>query len=142
MVEILVVIAIMVILAAVSFTGFTDYVHRQEYRVAVQEVFEATREARQETLGAEGDANYGVYFATDSVTIFSGDTYNASDPNNDVRSIYGATIDTNFSGGVDEVSFARLSGLPSTSGTVTVTDSWSGEDRTISISGAGLIEQP
>ncbi|HCC04762.1 TPA: hypothetical protein DEP58_00470 [Patescibacteria group bacterium] len=120
--EVLVVIALLLILSALSIGGFRTFAVRSGQAAVSQTVLGALKEAHAKTLASLDDTTYGVHFESSSVTIFQGGTYTASSTENSVRELPTRTSITNVSltGGSTDVVFARLTGTASSVGTVTV----------------------
>lgn len=139
--EILVVIGIILLLSAIAVVTFRNLELSSSHRSVTQEVFSTLTDARNRSIASESDTVYGVHFETDSVTLFEGDTYTQSDPDN---------LRINFTGGVyatssligtnTDVVFRRLTGFPTATGTLLIMRSDGVATKTIIIHGSGLIE--
>lgn len=143
LIELLFVIAIILILSAVTIEGFQMFASRAKHTEGAHVVLGALQEAHARTLASEGDTSYGVHFGAGSAVIFSGTTYIAGDVTNDVRTLPAQTSITNtsLSGGGNEVYFARLSGDATPTGTVTVSSTRdAAASSTIIIYRTGLSE--
>lgn len=143
LIELLVVIAIILIISLISVVGFQSFARRSELMTINHVVLGAVKEAQAKTLASLDDTVYGVHFETSQVTIFEGNTYDASDVDNDVRSFPARTSITNISlsGGGTDIVFERLTGKASSSGTVTTTAvSDVSTSQTITIYQSGLSE--
>jgi len=119
--EILVAITIAVILFAITVSGFVGLREQSDIAIVVDDSISFLQEARAKTLSSDNAAQYGVHFETNTFVLFSGDTYNASDPGNKVRNL-SASVEISaysFAGGGAEVVFKRLTGETSENGTVT-----------------------
>ena len=81
------------------------------------------------------DGMWGVYATTSQVIVFQGASYAARDTNYDEVT----TIpDTMVLGGLPEVVFSQLTGLPDTTGTMTIASPDGGE-RTVTITNEGVV---
>jgi len=119
--EVLIVIALTMILTAISIAGLREFSHNSGHKSAAYVVLGALEEAQARTLASDNDVAYGVHFETTMVVIFEGTSYIAGDSDNDERTLPVRTSITNISlGGGSEVFFERLSGNASPTGTVTV----------------------
>ncbi len=138
--EILIIVAVLGIIFAIVIPQFTKTRELQVLKNGTEEIVTSIDKARVETLSSLNSSSYGVHFQSDKIVIFKGTSYSAGDVNNETISITTPASITNVTfGGVSSVSgdmyFARLSGAPSTTGTVTVaTSSYS---KTITISATG-----
>lgn len=134
--ELLVVIALIFIIATFVFTAFTNYGNEQMFKATVVEVASAIKEARLKTLSAETDTQLGIHFESSALVVFEGVTYNAASPTNKIISLPNITINTTLT----DVVFARLTGLPSANGTITLEDNRSNSTSVITITASGLVE--
>lgn len=144
LVEILVVIAIIVLILLVVLPPFSSIKEGQVLDNAVENVISALNKARTQTLSSLESSEYGVHFESDQIVIFKGKVYSAADPDNESVEITSpATISDVTLGGVSgpegELYFARLSGVPDKSGTVTV--SVAGNSKIITISSTGTVSK-
>jgi Tfp pilus assembly protein FimT len=137
----LVVIAVLGLIIAVFIPQFTKSRELQVLKSGVGDSLSSIDKARSETLSSLNSSSYGVHFQSDKVIIFKGTIFSADDANNEtINIITPASISNVTLGGVSSTSgniyFNRLSGMPSTTGTVTVsTTSYS---RIITISATGI----
>jgi prepilin-type N-terminal cleavage/methylation domain-containing protein len=141
LIEIIVVIAIIFIITAFSVTAFRSLYRVSGERVAVQEVADALREAKNKSIASKDDSTYGVHIDTSSVTRFKGDAYVLGHASNTVYTFEAGAFATGtlVETGVDII-FARLTGMPSATGTIYFFDSDSTSSSTVTIGSTGLIE--
>jgi len=141
-IEILVVIAIILILAAVAVVTFKNLDTTSSHRVVTQEVYSTLTEAHNNSIASTDDSVYGVHFETDLITLFEGDTYNASDSTNKEFVFTGGVYATSslITNSVDIV-FKRLTGFPTATGALHIVRSDGSATSTITIHGTGLIEK-
>jgi prepilin-type N-terminal cleavage/methylation domain-containing protein len=141
LVEILLTISILAMITAVSLSAFRSVYRSSGARVAAQEVADAFRESRNNTLSSKNDTVYGVYVGTSSVTRFVGDTYTFGNASNTVYTFEaGATATgTLVSNGVSVI-FGRLTGVPNATGTILIRDIDDQNTATITVENTGLIQ--
>jgi Tfp pilus assembly protein FimT len=145
--EILITIAILAVVTAVTFTAFVNTYKYHALDKAEATVMSMLNQARTYTLASQNAASYGVHIATSTVTLFYGAAYAANEPSNEVvqldRRVYVAT--TTLNGGGSNIVFSRLTGMTTNYGTITLglvstsTDSTS-TTTTIRIHQTGIIE--
>lgn len=140
LIELLVVMVLISILAVISFQGFLNYANEQQFDANVVEVRSQLKEARTSTLAAEGNQRYGVAFGQSTTTVFVGQTYVPGDPENELTEFNWLTITPDLTDGATSVSFTRLTGVPSATGTLLFTNTRSGATSTVTIYGTGIIE--
>ena len=119
--EIIVSVAILGVVSAMLvsvFSGFRSAGYMVDTETHIIGIF---RDARSKTLGSKDNVTYGVHFETTKVELFSGSTYG----------VPGTTVETYMlpvgvrisnialANGGSNIIFARLTGTPSTSGTIT-----------------------
>lgn len=141
LIEVLGVLSILVLLATFLWSGMRSYADRQAFSVVIVDVKDGLLEARQQTIASDSDTVYGFHVSSTAVALFSGSVFVENDPANivfDLPQTVSAT--TSFSGGTQSVTFARLSGEASATGTLTLYHSRSDSYATITIRATGLIE--
>lgn len=141
LVEILVVLAIMGVLAAVTFAGMSQYGQRQQYQQFVGEVQNGFTETRAKTIAAFGNTAHGVYVGSTTIEFFPGTIPVPGSSDNSILTIP-AYIDVTptLTGAATAVTFARLTGVPDVTGTVTLTDTRTLTTTVLTISESGLVQ--
>ncbi|MES2315660.1 MAG: GspH/FimT family pseudopilin [Patescibacteria group bacterium] len=142
--EIMIVLGIIVILAAIIIPQFSSTRQNQLLKSATTDILSALDKARSQTLASVNSSEYGVHFQSDRVIIFAGTTYSAGASGNETITIITPASISNVSlGGVSgssgDMYFNRLSGAPNTTGTVTVSNSSMSKIITISATGAASL---
>jgi prepilin-type N-terminal cleavage/methylation domain-containing protein len=133
-IEVIVVVAIVAILVAVTLPQFSKMRENQAIKNAVADTVSVLNKARSYTLASVESSEYGVHFQSDKVIIFKGTTYSTGIETVDI--ITPATISTiSLSGGGSDVYFSRLSGAPSKTGTITISSTNFSKVITISATG-------
>jgi hypothetical protein len=113
----------------------------QALKNAVSDILSSLNKAQSQTLASVNSSSYGVHFQADKVIIFKGTVFSTGDANNETIGLTSpASISNVTLGGVSSTSgdmyFNRLSGAPSTTGTITVsTTSYS---KIITVSATGV----
>lgn len=144
LIELLVVIAVLGIIFSVVIPQFSKTRELQVLKNGVEDVLSSIGKARGETLASLNSSEYGVHFQADKVIIFKGKVFIADAPDNEIISIISpASISNVTFGGVSSASgdiyFNRLSGLPSDTGTITISTSSFSKIITISATGASSV---
>lgn len=140
--ELLVSMAILLVLVAVTLTGIRDYARMQQHTRLVEEVGHQINLARQQTLASKDDTVYGVYVGPDTVEVFAGATPVAGAAENTILDLSAVSqvVTSNFSDGNSYVVFERLTGAASTAGTITIADNEIVRTTIYTIHSSGLIE--
>ena len=122
LIEIAIVIVIMMFILGIILSAFITVGPNKALDGDTQTVKATLEEARELTLSAKGDTQYGVHLETNHVMLFKGAVYSPSDPTNEV---VGLNNKVNISaitlqGGGSEVIFDRLTGATQEPGTTTL----------------------
>lgn len=118
LIELIVVVAIVMILAAVVTTSFSQFRNNKVLDTGVENALSLLAKARGNTLASKNALQYGVHFESAQMILFQGTTYSAGDSNNEVAALDSAL---EISSGTLNVVFQRLTGKTDQGGAVTVT---------------------
>lgn len=140
LVEILVVLAIFAVLAGITIAGFQNYARYQNFDQEVVAVQATIADTKVQARSSENGEAHGVKVASNSITVFSGDAYNAIDPDNVTYTFDAITLTPSLTGGTDEIIFANLTGLPSATGTILMDGTYYSATRTVEVTGTGVIQ--
>ena len=141
LIELLVVFAIFGIITALLLQGFARYAYRQAHLQFVSEVHDELVEARTQTIASLGDTTYGMYIGANTIEFFSGSVPTPGDSANTIITIPAqTTVIPSFSSGLSYMTFERLTGAASTSGTIQIVDARSVATSVLTITAAGLVE--
>jgi Tfp pilus assembly protein FimT len=142
--EILVVLAILGIIFAIVIPQFSKGREQAVLKSAVADTLSSIDKARAETLGSLDSSSYGVHFELDKVIIFKGTVYSPGDSHNEIVDIVAPATISNvtlngISGTSGEFYFNRLSGVPSKTGTLTLSSVSYSKIITVSATGAASV---
>jgi prepilin-type N-terminal cleavage/methylation domain-containing protein len=129
--EVLLSITLVSALLIISTITYYPLMLRNELTVAVNQTTEALARASFLASGAQSDSEWGVKLQTGSATVFKGTSYSESDLYNEVYSI---AQNVSFSG-LTEIVFSKMTGLPQSTGTITLTSSIGSKNVTINSKG-------
>jgi prepilin-type N-terminal cleavage/methylation domain-containing protein len=141
-IEIIIVLAIIAILTAgvvISFSGFREI---NELNKETERMMTLILLARSKTISSEESFQYGIHFATSSVTIFRGTIFSAGDPNNLKTDLSPAVeiFQINLNGGSEAV-FQKITGKTENYGTVSLRlKSDFSKTKNINIKSSGMID--
>lgn len=102
-------------------------------------------EARSLTLSSKNADQFGVHFATSSITLFEGTSFVSGSATNTVSTLNPLVqiSSITLSGGGSDVIFQRLTGKTSQSGTITLSLIGSpSSTKTITIYATGIVQMP
>lgn len=137
-IEVILVIALFgfVFSVVAPFTGQTT--GQRKVTAASELVIDSLRQSQFSAMHGRSPQRFGVRFEADRFVMFQGASYSPSDPDNAVHQLDSdVELAWSLDGGVQEVLFENHRGLPSVTGTVTV--SASGFSRTVGVGAEGAI---
>lgn len=142
MLELVIVLAILAVMVAVTVSSFSRFRSNSSIADSKEKIMLALSRARSRTLASENGKAYGVYFQNDRAVVFVGPTYATSTVSNEVYLLDSRALIYNISiSGGTKVTFKRLTGETTNTGTVVLraySDKWLWSTTTISAS--GIIE--
>jgi type II secretory pathway pseudopilin PulG len=140
--EILLVICILGIITVISITTLVSFNTNQALDKDTQTVVTVLEEARSKTLASTDASQYGVHIGSNDLTVFKGNTYISTDPNNRVINLNGITTISNitFSDGGSDIVFKRLTGETVQTGTITIATTRDTKTRTVTIYKTGIVQ--
>lgn len=128
------------VLAAVPF--FQSFSASHQLDAGTQDLLSVMRRAQAAAMGGKENSRFGVYFTTGpgaSFVFFRGDTYLTRDTEYDEIYVLPQVISLSLNlGGVSEIVFGKLKGVPSAAGTITLTNA-NNEAKVLSVNQAGRI---
>jgi prepilin-type N-terminal cleavage/methylation domain-containing protein len=133
--ELLISIAMIGALAAMSVPVYQTFQVKNDIDVARSVAAQSLRRAQTKARAMDGDETWGVHFQAGSITLFQGSSYATRDT--DFDEIYEPADIIGFSG-LTEVTFAKLTGEPSATGTLTMSSA-ANQSRSLTINDKGTV---
>ncbi len=130
----MIVIALMTIVGAIVAPLSIDYQQRNDLDIAQTTFVQCIRRAQQMSMAGEADSAWGLAVNTGNIIIFKGVSFLTRDTSLDEN--YDISSSITFSG-QSEYSFAKTTGLPSTTGSVTLTNS--NYQKSVSLNEKGIV---
>lgn len=135
LVEVLLSVAVIAVLAGISAPVFSRLMTKNDLDTAVVSLAQSWRRVQELSMANDGDSVWGVKVAAGSITLFKGGSYAGRDTGYDETFDLPSTI--SVSGAAMEVTFNKLTGTPSATGTVSLTSF--GDTRTLNINSKGTV---
>ncbi len=135
LIEVLLSVAAITIIAGVSIPVYQSFQVRNDLDIATVEIAQGARRAQILSQSVDGDIAWGVKIQSGMIVIFKGNSYATRDVAFD--EIFEMPISIVISG-ISELVFAKFTGLPTTTGTTTLTSS-TNETRNITINVKGTV---
>jgi prepilin-type N-terminal cleavage/methylation domain-containing protein len=141
-VEILVVLGVLGLLTASIALGLSALRDATALRTATEDVWLTLRSARSLTLASKDDSVYGVRVESARLIQFKGTTYVAGATTNVVSDFpTGVVASATFANGASHVTFTRLSGEPSATGTIMLTDQRGDATSSVEVLVSGIVDR-
>lgn len=134
LIELLLSVAIISALAGLSLPVYRTLLSKNDLDISATVTASSLRRAQALSQAVDGDTTWGVKAQTGSIVLFKGASYAARDTTYDET--FGVPTSIGF-GGVSEIVFAKLTGLPQTTGTINL--STESDARSVSINEKGTI---
>lgn len=134
--EVLLVIATIAVLAAISVPVYSNLQVRNDLDVVTNTSLQTLRRAQTLSQAVDGDSTWGVKLQQADITLFKGTSYSDRDTNFDEAYSLSGNVTPS---GISELVFAKLSGNPTTTGTITLTSS-NNEIQNITINSKGFLD--
>lgn len=131
--ELLLVIATITILVGFSVPVSARSQVKNDLDIATSTIVQSLRRAEILSKAVDGDIGWGVNIGSGNITLFKGNTYATRDTNFDETTTLQPTITPS---GLSEIDFAKFTGLPGSTGTITLTTSSDTKNITINAKGA------
>ncbi len=135
LIEILLSVAAITIIAGISIPVYQSFQVRNDLDIATVEIAQSARRAQTLSQAVDGDTSWGIKIQSGSIVVFKGVSYAARDITFD--EVFDVLTSITPSG-VSEIVFAKFTGLPQTTGTITFTSN-ANETRTITINAKGVV---
>ena len=134
--EVLLSVALLTIIGGMSIPMYRVFMVRDELDSAATTLAQNLRRAQMLSRSSSGDMTRGVHVGVGSILIYKGSNYVLRDSSFDENTSIPTTI---VPTGTTEVTFSKVTGLPSATGTFTLT-SQANEKRTITINEKGTVD--
>ncbi len=136
LIEILLSVSVLGLLAGLATPVYQSFQVRNDLEVAKNTAVQSLRRAQVEAQSGVGDSPWGVYFGDGDITLFKGASFATRSAGFDEFFDVPASI---VRTGLSEVVFSKLEGVPSATGTVTLTSN-TNETRNITINAKGMVD--
>lgn len=133
--EVLLSLAAIALISGISIPVYQSFQARNDLDIAATTYAQTLRRAQALSQAVDGDIAWGIYVTSGSITLFRGTSYLSRDSNFDEVFEMSASI---MPSGITEIIFTKFTGLPQTTGSVTLTSN-TNEARTVIINQRGMV---
>ena len=139
LIELLLSVAIITIIAGMSAPVYQSFQVRNDLDIAAVTIAQSLRRAQALSQAVDGDTSWGMYAQSGSITLFKGINFLTRDSSYDETfNLPSSITPSSVSGNFWEIVYAKFTGLPQTTGAVTLTAN-TNEARSITINEKGMI---
>ena len=137
LIEMLLSVSIIAIVSALSLPLYQVFQNQNDLTVVAESTTQALRRAQVYSRGMDDDSQWSVAIQSTAVTLFKGTNFGGRDTSYDetINVPAGVTV-----GGLAEVQFAKMTGLPNANGNITFTSARTGDVETVSINAKGMVQ--
>lgn len=135
LIEMMLAVAVIGIITGISAPVYQSFQNRNNLDIAAASVAQSLRRAEALATAVDSDDGWGVEIRSGSITLFKGLNYDGRETDFDEIFDLPASI---VPSGLEQVVFARFSGIPQATGTITLTNS-NADIRTIAINAKGTV---
>ena len=135
LIEVLLSLSVMAIIAGMGAPVYHSYERQNDLDIATGTIVQYLRRAAISAEAMAGDAPWGVSIVPGKATLFRGATFATRNQNFDEIFTLSNTITAS---GLSEIVFTKMTGMPETTGSITLTTS-AYASRTININSQGMV---
>ena len=139
-IEIMTVMVIAAVITGIVISSFSQLNSSQALNTEADTILSMIERARARSVSSENASEYGINFASSSVTLFVGKSYTAGSSTNETENLNSKVKISSIAltGGASSFYFNKLSGKPSATGKVILSSvSTASTTKTITIYGTG-----
>jgi len=142
--ELLVTLGVVSLLVAASLPAFWNFLNKYQLDANGADLAATLRFAQRLAMESEGDSVYSVHLvsgASGSFTLYRGSVYATRDTDYDESHTLPATLSLTYTVPDADVTFTKVEGSTTDTGTITITWIDGGDTKAFSINEAGRIDQ-
>lgn len=136
LIELLLSVTILTLLVGLSLPVYESFVRRNDLDITTQTAVSVIRRAQTYARGVNEDSVWGVRFQASDISLFKGANYVTRDTNFDETLPLPSSMTIS---GTSEITFAKLTGMPSQTSTITL-ESSTNDTRTVTVNAEGMVD--
>ena len=143
LVEMLVTLGIVALIAAASMPAFWNFLNKYQLDANGRDLVHTLRQAQRLSMESEGGYAYSVHLITGaggSYTLYRGSSYASRDTEYDDVHALPATLSLSYTVPDADVTFTKIEGSTSDTGTILITWDDGGESKGVSVNTVGRID--
>lgn len=135
-IELLLVISITLIIGSYSAVFFSRFISQNAVSNTQDQLTNQLRKAQLYAMMSKQNSNWGVNFSSNTITLYQGNSFAAR--NTAFDEVFTVNNSVTVSG-LSDTNFARMTGIPNTTSSVTV--SGTGGSKTITVNSQGVVNK-
>lgn len=140
LIEALIVMAVLVVLVGISSINLVSFGRGTNLDNGKTIISQALKLARSNSMANLSDVRWGVHLESNKIVIFSGNTYNSPDSQNQIKPLpNNATLSWNITGGGQDILFDKNKSTTAIFGSLTLS-SPTNQNATINLNSEGMID--
>lgn len=138
LIELLLVVAIISTLGILSTTVFSRFLTQNAVSNTTDQFVNTLRKAQIYSMSGKRNSNWGVNYSNNTITLFKGDAYGQDTSFNETFTVNSVVAISGISG---DIVFSRVTGLPNSTPTITVSSTTSNSSKTFTINSQGVVNR-
>lgn len=135
-IELLLVISITLIIGSYSAVFFSRFISQNAVSNTQDQLTNQLRKAQLYAMMSKQNSNWGVNFSSNTITLYQGNSF--ATRNTAFDEVFTVNNSVTVSG-LSDTNFARMTGIPNTTSSVTV--SGTGGSKTITVNSQGVVNK-
>lgn len=135
-VEMILVVALISIVTGMSVVFYSRFINQNAVLNTVDQLVGELHKAQIYAMSGKQNSNWGVNYASQTITLYSGTSYVARNTAFDEKFNVNGTVSVS---GLSDLNFARVTGIPTVSPTITI--SGGNNTKTVTVSSQGGISR-
>lgn len=135
LIEMLLVVSIVSIIATFSTAFYSRFINQNSVNNIQDQIISQARKAQTYAMQNKQNANWGIYYSTNVLTLYSGSSYASRNSSFDETFEFNSNITVT---GISDVNFTKNTGKPNTTASITITSP--NGSKTVNINAQGNIE--
>ena len=136
LIEVLLSVAVIGLIAGMSLPILGSFNNRNDLDITTQSIVGQLRRIQTYARGVNGDSQWGMRLQSSDATLFKGSSYASRDAAYDEVTTIPSSITVS---GLSDILYSKLDAAPSSTGSITLTNTNNNESRTITINAKGMV---
>lgn len=132
-IELILVVAMVLVIGTMGTSLTARFMTQNAVANAQDQLIGDLRKAQMNAMAGKQNSNWGVHYASNTITLYKGNSIGEDTAFNETFSVPGGVVIAGFT----DINFTRVTGIPSSTPTITI--SGSGTEKTVTVNGQGMV---